>query len=726
MRTFGPDRVLVIAVGIDEYRRSAMRLSGAAAYAERFANWALRQGVPAHNIMLASGGADRIPGIRRWEPTQAGIIDLLRDAATRYDPEATVLREPAPELLLMYWCGHGLLQPGRKRVLFTSDAESGALRVHLVEEIRNYLGSTTVKGALADQIIFIDACADFYHEQHLNERLVRTTLNIGDPKRVRQYVLHSTSEGQSADYDNMTRSSAFSDLIFHWLATMTPGELAPDIDTLNTMVRARFDELTAVGGTAQTPVWQVEDTGGASYVLRDDPGREIVESLPFRHFEKSFAKLLEWWTTAQRAGTTDDGAPPDIRPRLIAALRRGAPDPSIDDLDATELVARVFSVDKVERLFEILRPFATTDQSILDLLSLRIQWFQDLEVARVEQHFSDATNQMILNAYLRAHPSVPDRANLSITTALHELAGLPGRDGKKPLHRFIADLEESTKRTAPDRWFGISDGQLAALRRDAEESRKESRRIVVDIVGSRDMNRFEPPFEIDVHLYEPGGSWVLEHSEGELSLPQVRAALNMFLVPGDDCVLGFRVPRAAFDEIPEAWEFSDIFTAPTAHWRLRQTLLHSAERLRDPRLRGNWIRRHPRIRTRLADHPDDLLFWIEHTEPEVVRNKVGDSKSACIGMAFTPATNGFDVRKDPLMAAIVVGAPYIMWSTHDGDDPVTTEQRLSKLIGEGPFDELPARLHYRRQNNAEQLGNAVRLLWDDPGLLPPQPYRPGM
>lgn len=722
MRTFDPDRVLVIAVGIDEYRQSAMRLSGAAAYAERFAKWALEQGVPAKNILLACSDTDPISGTRRWEPTQASIIDLLKDAAGRSDPE-----EPPLELLLMYWCGHGVLKSGRKRALFTSDAESGALRVHVVEEIRNYLSSTTVKG-LDSQIIFIDACADFYNEMHLNERLVKTTLNIGNPKRIRQYVLHSTSEGQTAYHDNTTRSNAFSDTVFQWLETMLPGTLAPDIETLNVMVAARFEQLKAAGGPEQTPIWQVEDTGGTSYTLPTVLGQEGVEGLPFRYFESSYAKLLEWWKDAQSFPNAEDGILPDIRQQLIAALPNDAVGTRVDNLDATELVARVFSTNQVARLFEILRSYATTASLTIDLTKLSIQWSQDLDIARVEQHFPNVTNQMVVNAYWRSMPSVPTDSPLYITAALRSLVGLSEREGQKPLHRFVAALEKSAKRTVPDQWFRIPSGQLKALRRDAAISHIENRRLVIDILSSQhDMNRFEPPFEIGVHCYEPGKGWVHDRPEGIMTLVEVRAKVNQLLAGGaDKCVLGFRVPRAAFDEIPESWEFSDGFTAPTSHWCLRPTLLHSAERMRNPRLWSNWMIKHPRIRTRLEDHPDDLLAWIEHTEPETVHSQVSSSESACVGMAFAPAVNGFDLHQDPLMAAIVAGAPYILWSTYDGDNPTTTRQQVKELVIGGPFDELPARLHYKRKKAVEELGNAVRLLWDDPDLLPPQPNMPGM
>ncbi|WP_433685393.1 hypothetical protein [Nocardia sp. CA-119907] len=731
MRTFDPDRVLVIAIGIDEYRQSAMRLSGAAAYAERFAKWALGQGVPAKNILLACSDTDSMPdplsGIRRWEPAQASIIDLLKDAAGRSDPERSGPEEPDLELLLMYWCGHGVLKSGRKRALFTSDAESGALRVHVVEEIRNYLSSTTVKG-LDSQIIFIDACADFYNEMHLNERLVKTTLNIGNPKRVRQYVLHSTSEGQSAYHDNITRSNVFSDTVFQWLDTMPPGPLTPNIGTLNAMVTARFDLLRAADGPEQTPVWQVDDTGGTSYTLPTMFDQEGVEGIPFRYFESSYATLLEWWMDAQSFSNAEGSMLPDIREQLIAALPNDAVKTRDDNLDATELVARVFSTNQVARLFEILQSYATTASLKIGLTKLGIQWSQDLDIARVEQHFPNVTNQMVANAYWRSMLSIPADSPLCITAALRSLVGLSEREGQKPLHRFVADLEKSAKRTVPDQWFRLSSGQLKALRRDAGVSHIENRRLVIDILSSQhDLNRFESPFAIGVHCYRPGKGWVHKQPEGTLTLAEVRSKVNQLLAGGaDKCVLGFRVPRAAFDEIPESWEFSDDFTAPISHWCLRPTLLHSAERMRNPRLWSNWMIKHPRIRTRLDDHPDDLLAWIERTEPETVHSLVSSSESACIGMAFAPAVNGFDLHQDPLMAAIVAGAPYILWSTYDGDNPTTTRQQVKELVTGGPFDELPARLQYRRQNAVGERQIAVRLLWDDPDLLPPQPNMLGM
>ncbi|WP_415640917.1 tetratricopeptide repeat protein, partial [Skermania piniformis] len=208
-----------------------MRLNGAAAYAHRFAEWALGWGVPADNVWLAcSWPSDTaIPSspARQLQPTFTGIQDLLADAA-----------EFDADLLLLYWCGHGVLNIQRERTLFTADARAGVRRQHNVSDIQQYLSSTTVR-RLDRQIIVVDACANFYADLNLDEALPGGTLNTGRPRHVNHYQLFSASQGQIAEHDPVTGTTLFSELVLEWLAAADPTAL-PDVNELTAHVSAEF------------------------------------------------------------------------------------------------------------------------------------------------------------------------------------------------------------------------------------------------------------------------------------------------------------------------------------------------------------------------------------------------------------------------------------------------------------------------------------------------------
>src|SRR3954453_11418061 len=133
-----PDRTAVFAVGIEKYEYGAeMDLPGAADYAVRFARWARKCDVPADRIWL---------GCSWLQPPVEPSLPGAHDVSTKRDDLDTALHKVAAadaDLLLFYWCGHGLLDEKRRRVLFTSNALSGR-KAHLpVDEIIQLLSSTT-------------------------------------------------------------------------------------------------------------------------------------------------------------------------------------------------------------------------------------------------------------------------------------------------------------------------------------------------------------------------------------------------------------------------------------------------------------------------------------------------------------------------------------------------------------------------------------------------------
>ncbi|MRH89607.1 hypothetical protein GFY24_19525 [Nocardia sp. SYP-A9097] len=731
MRAFDPEKVLVIAVGIDQYRQENLRLNGAAAYAERLAGWALARGVPAKNILLAcchKGVApEPPPEVVRREPTYANIVGLLTDAS-KHDAE----------LLLMYWCGHGVLNKYGERTLFTSDAYIGAKFNHPVNDILLYLRSNTVT-KLRSQIVVIDACANYIHQMHLRENLPRAaTLNIGDPRTVEQYVLYSASQGQTAKHNLVTGLNAFSDTTFEWLEKMPHGPVDPDTMTLTSKVRTVFENLReTVPGFNQMPMTvEISGTVSSDSQLANAGGIPVsgeqyhdiaVNGLNIahtRHAAESCRHLIEWWT-ATDAKAVAGSAPPQIRATLIAALRSTRFDGSADNLDMEALTVRVFGTNQVARLFELLADRATTEALLLWLERVRTLWLQEADLTLVEQYFPEATRRMVADSYRRAAPDARNGWQSNLTEALHDLAGLPKKDGQRPLHRFVAAMELATDRKVDDFWFGIPSDQLRSLRAAAAEPYVEHDRLVIEIPnGSPDPEKFIWPAGIREHRYTPGRGWANEWHACQPTPPAIQEIVN--LVAGDDTfVLGFLLPRAVFDNFPESWESSTLLSDPIPHWYLRPVVLHSADRRQDRRLRHRWTSRHAAIRTHLENNPHDLLKWVEHIESEQIYRAVSDSKSACVGLAFVPPDYCGVLRHDPLIAAIRAGAPYILWTTNKSVDWPTVQRLVDDLMKERSFDELPALLHEKRRSRNNLDGN-IRLLWDDPKAVPEAAHMPGM
>ena len=157
-----PWNVFVVAVGLEKYDYGpAFDLPGAAAAADRFARWALGCGVPADQIVLACSrlaaphGTDPDPELS-GAPTVGTTRDELESLFQTTVPTRT------DRLLLMYWCGHGVLNDVGERAVFTSDATQESKRNINVAELLRLLGSQSLHG-FGEQVLFFDVCANYLH-----------------------------------------------------------------------------------------------------------------------------------------------------------------------------------------------------------------------------------------------------------------------------------------------------------------------------------------------------------------------------------------------------------------------------------------------------------------------------------------------------------------------------------------------------------------------------------
>ncbi|WP_040807232.1 VMAP-C domain-containing protein [Nocardia concava] len=711
-----PARVLVIAVGIDDYQLPSMSLSGAAAYAERIVDWALRCGVPGTNVWLGSSRPSTdVPdgrAVRFIEPTRAGIEDALVDAA-KFDAD----------FLLFYWCGHGVLHE-RRRAVFTSDVRDGVMRIHNIDSMQRYLASDTVSH-LKDQLLVIDACANFYDSVKVSDRLISSdSLDIGRDRAVNQFTLYSAGQGQIARFDQVARSTEFSDTVLGWLEEQVRFPMDPK--SLTGKVKRRFAELRTERRFRQRPSTCVitclhdEDENWEYRGGIPVPGSVFCDvdgtALSLAHTRRAAAAVTKLDALTSNL---------DIRGALLSVL---SDIPSSDELELHALVAKVMVHDRVAQLFSVLEPRVANDLEWLALLEIRSSWQRQRKIAEVEGFFDIVSTRQIVEAFWRSGAeSATDDAPTELGVALDRVADFVDC---KILNRFVAALEYATGASVDDDWFELPDNQLRALRDEAANFDYRRPRIVIEIPnGINNLERFAWPSSVGCHRYVPGlpSPWrPIEWHECDPSPAGVRAVVNELVADTEQhCALGFIMPRAAFDEMPEAWDFETIVDEATPHWVYRPTVLHCAERRILPSVNVNWQQKTRTILARLEHYRADLS-WVPSSTSRDVRTWVRDSHSACFGMELVSDKLGGKLKHDLLMAAINAGAPFIVWASPHDEDWSETKLKLQRLVEQGPFHEVPERVHHWRESGSRTALNRVRLLWDDPSMLPPAPMLRGM
>ena len=100
-----PSRTSVLAVGLEKYKFGQNRsLPGVADHAIRFARWAISQGVPVERVRLScswDSEPNALPGVTDVAPNGPALVQAMRDLLTE-----------GGDLLLVYWCGHGVSAHG--------------------------------------------------------------------------------------------------------------------------------------------------------------------------------------------------------------------------------------------------------------------------------------------------------------------------------------------------------------------------------------------------------------------------------------------------------------------------------------------------------------------------------------------------------------------------------------------------------------------------------------
>jgi vWA-MoxR associated protein C-terminal domain/Caspase domain len=712
------DRTLVLAVGLEQYDYGdGMALPGAATGAVRFATWALSCGVPAGRVMLACSWLNGPPPL----PAGVCLVGTTRDELDKALQDAVAA---GGDLLLLYWCGHGVLSEERKRVLFTSNATAANKLNISVDEMLMLLSSTQGVG-FDRQILLVDACANFVEDMRFDAALPLGSLARGRPRQVQQFVLYAAEQGRIAAYDRIERRAAFSTAVLAWLEKHAGRTLPPDMQVLRDHIKAAFQHDNESGEYQQTPVSLVvtypetEDRVGYGGGLPVS-GRLQAQAASGGLAVSQVQRLAETVLACETLFNSDA-----VRSRLVSAIGGSRGAQPMDGPHLLALISEEFAAHGAEALLRGLRELATTETHRLEIIKVEQCWNRQRRIAEAMRYFGRVTAQQVRKAYYLAVP--PDDRNVvrDLEEAMeHAALYIANPDGITPLTRFVVMLEHLTGVQVPDEWFQLGLDRLHGLRALAPRWLAVSdARLVVDLhVGGPPSPRLRWPTQVRGYLHRGKRGWrQLEPVTCSPTLQGMQDAVHKLIDRVDQMGLGnftvgFILNRAAFETAPEWWIHTrDHLTGPVPIGQLHPVVLHIGERFTAQQPRTLWKDRVSAIRARLIHETPDVC-WIEpeHRDRAAIHRTVADSPAACIGLAFAPGEVRGELSADPIVAAVAMGAPYVVWVDQEPDDWRATRRNVAYLVEHGTFDELAKRIHRSR----EEEPGGLRLLWDEPEALP--------
>ncbi|MBG0568437.1 VMAP-C domain-containing protein [Actinoplanes aureus] len=717
MTGLDPAKVSVLAVGVERYADDVLpALPGTAAQAMRFARWALAQGVPAERIQVA---ASWVSGRRPRKPRGVQLIEATHDKLQKAVEDLATLDG---ELLLLFWCGHGLVSDDR-RVLFSADAGRQHLRGLDAGDLLSYLRSKHLRGSFTQQMILIDACANQVEQLDSPEELrelVQPGLFPKGPSRlgVRQQVLFSAAQGQAAKYEAVSATTRFGRIVLDWLGKH---DLPLNFEALHTHVTTQLDGYRDRGKLRQRPVslWYRSGGGNEDHISY---GGTPVSPAVQRGLRDTGLTVAQAWRVAYALADGVFGASEEGRRRLLGLF---GVDADADRASVLTAAVRHVADGHGEATLQALIRSATDDAERLSAYEvLRILRRQHW-IATPLRTFPAIRGEQVRAAYYRSVPpgDVGD-APQDVDEALDRAAAYGGEPGRiAVLHQFVADVEHLSGARVEDSWFELPADTLRGLRAEAAWTPTESARLVVDLRNpGRLLLGQEWPSAVDGHLFVPGAGWQKTTVAASGTTDGAREAIQELrdwayqrgLVR---FTVGLILTRRQLDEVPESWEFGDELYAPEPLWTEQPTIVHSAERLGHQRAINVWREQATAIREHVADHPPEV-FWIpdqDRAAPSRIRQGVQAAGRGCVALGFVAEACPAELRRDPIIVAVAAGAPYVVWVVSEPPDWEHLRQIVKVLSGQGEFAGLPERLHQERSGPQ----HGLRVIWDEPEALPP-------
>ncbi|MCD2441865.1 caspase family protein [Agromyces sp. SYSU K20354] len=718
MATISTDKVLVLAIGLEDYAYGeTFSLPGVASDAVRFAQWAVNCSVPPKQVWLA----------RSWSGAETPAPDgVLTFAGTQHDLEDLFIKASRErgDLLVVYWSGHGVLNRDGQRVLYAADAYADAPRVFVVDQVLRYLTSDAFPG-FDNQVVFIDACANFAAEMKIPDDLASGPLNPNGRtfRGLSQSTLFAASQGEYATHDRLKREAAFSDSLFRWLEQNV--SLPIDFPKVVQHIDDSFEELNAKGVTRQHPVTRIFETGGGGRNVHEFGGgipvsgrtQEVLSSTGMS------PRQLNRVERELRSGAALTEA--ELRQELLTALDGQVDGSGQETVDLVALVVTNF--DNRRRLIEALQARAATPAE----RSFDLETFLDRQraVSSFVEAFGTINRQQMNEAFRIVVPERTGSMPADLEQALEFAAAYSGPPAYESLTKFAVSLECLTGNQLPDELFDpyISRPNLNLLRAGAAAPAEGIARLVIEIPCVEGPEaRFSWPAEVVAHVKDPRNGWQPKSVVSCQRTPDGfrEAAIPLIIQMASDYPsfsVGFLLPRAAFVALPERWPFAaSPLEASRPLGQAWPTALHVAERRAYEPVFRQWKNAVERIAESLQFN-SPTLEWISGTSSvTAIQDSVAGSKAHLQGFDFAIGTVPDDLRRDPLIASIVGGAPYVFWATDPPSDWIKAKQMLEQFVSDGDFTTIPERLLALRRGDSEGLASTLRLVWDDPDSLPPR------
>ena len=168
----------------------------------RLIAWLRQRDVPVENIIVLLSPLDS--NRSKVEQRLADLGFPPKPLPATVEKIRRVVTEQLPakdgDLLVMFWSGHGVLDRRAQRRLFCADAGINAKYNINVTDLLAALSGKNFRG-LGEQVIIVDACANFIHEMRLNLQAPESGFALGDTRSVSRDGLLAAAQGERALLD---------------------------------------------------------------------------------------------------------------------------------------------------------------------------------------------------------------------------------------------------------------------------------------------------------------------------------------------------------------------------------------------------------------------------------------------------------------------------------------------------------------------------------------------
>ena len=730
-----PEHTYAVVVGIEKYDVGpSWDLDGPARDAVRFIAWLRNKSVPADHILaflapLASNQSEiekacRDLGVEVNAPT----MDVIR----RTFSETLTNRAIKGDLLFTFWGGHGVVTDTKDRRLFYTDASASDKR-NLVYDSVVSAGKSLSYQRFPLQISIVDACANYFEEMRMAIGITGDVIpSANQPARgIKQCVLFASSAGEVAINNNVKRAGEFSDVLINELAKSV--DFPGDFEGLSSTVRNHFARLREEGKSRQTPVHyfaDVPDVG--AYEIGDMPetGRTLDAA---RRLNISIGQLRSIVTEVLKCSCVAEEA------GLIAFLNRFdnevrravVPLPTDKTLAIERILSAVLMRGVLPDFFQNLL-MDEKDRLAVESAQQRAEDLLLVGSAAAILKEVELTAAKLRRLYLASVPdpqvAPPGETIDEMLEALVQMTPRPGSGSR--IAEFLERVHRKSNTEVIKNWLAESFDAptLEQIRAylNTEIQVPVSRPYLAIMVRTARLRPGESS-QVEAWLADSSGQnqehWLVGCDPNEDALRGT--VLEILREARDrstfDLVVEFLVPRQQFTLAPDNWEISaDEYTPASRLGHEHAVVLRWRERFSDSAKakRQDWVRRADAIQRRSNEGLPVSWLWISkgaynfHGLRNYLLSKAdcGD----CLGFEFVPDPNTDVNNQDLITAALIAGAPFLVWLRREPPEWANLQQKL-EVDAELAFNDLPSKILERRRNG--DLGD-VTLFWDCPDHLP--------